>query len=268
LSIKKISGQGTIYLIGSGYSINDLSAEDKAKINEAQVRLALNKFTVFHELSGIFPNYVYFIDYHNKHAKEFIQKTIDVIKESDLKDDMTMVLHEKVKGRLYPKKNFAYKLQGLNPFNYIHFKRPRFILDYDLNIDFVKVGNFLKLSPWADSFDEDLFHYRSSLTSALNYISLKFEPCKIVLVGVDLNSSAYFYQQEIESTQMHENTRFVEQEKKVDKHFTALDFKGTNMVDNFHIVTKSLEERGFSLKSSNSDSLFAQRKICAFEPIS
>jgi len=267
LSITKVSDQGAIYLIGSGYSINELTDQDRAIINGAKVRIALNKFTVFHKKSGLRPNYTYFIDYHNKHAKEFIQRTIATIKDSELKNDMTLVLHKNVAGRLYPSKNLAYKLQALNPLNYIHFKRPRFILDYEVKVDFVKIGDFMKLSAWADSFDEELFHYRSSLTSALNYITLKFDPCKIVLVGVDLNKSAYFYQEEIEATQVHDNNKFRAEEKKADKHFTALAYKGTSMIDNFHHVTSNLYSRGFTLVSSNPNSLFAEQGICPYEAI-
>ncbi len=267
MSITKVSDQGTIYLLGSGYSINQLSPVERSVINAAQVRLALNKFTAFHEQSGIRPNYTYFIDYHNKHAKEFIQRTINTIKLTGLEKGMTLVLHKNVSGRLYRTKNLAYHLQALNPFNYIHFKRPRFILDYEVKVDFVKIGDFMKLSPWADSFDDELFHYRSSLTSALNYITLKFDPCKIVLVGVDLNKSAYFYQEEIEATQVHDNNKFRAEEKKAGKHFTALDYKGTSMIDNFHLVTASLIDRGFTLVSSNPNSLFAEQGICPYEAI-
>lgn len=257
-----------IYLLGSGYSVAELTDQEIKCINQAEVRMALNKFVVFYELSGIIPNYVYFVDFHNKHAKEFLQRVIDKVGSTKLKEDMTLVLNKKVNGRLYPSKNIQYHLQALNPFNYIHFKRPRLILDYKIDVDFVKLNpDFLAISDWSDSMNEPLFHFRSSLTSALNYITLNFDPCKIFLVGVDLNKPGYFYQKEIEQLQDNKNSRFSNEEKKAGKHFTAMNYKGTSLLDNFHIIISNLTERGFELYSTNKDSLLVQQDLCPYHPI-
>lgn len=259
-----------IFVMGCGASINKLTAQEKQHINNAQVRLAMNRFTMFYKDAGIIPTHIYFIDFHTKTAAGYIQSCIDIVKENEELKDVTFIFSKKIKNRLYPKKTIGYHLQVLNPFNYYIIKKPRLIMDYSANIDFVKYSHYLKPAKWANNFDEKLLLFRSSLTAALNYSTIKFKPAAIKLIGVDLSNSGYFFEDKLDiSKDLVRNAQKKLREKEIEqkKHITVIDLKGTNMLDEFPYVVNSIKERGFEFYNCNKKSLLVQENYMDFKPV-
>jgi hypothetical protein len=220
-----------IVVLGSGNSINELSDEQLRIINSAKVKIAINKFSGFYKLAQITPTHVFFYDDYTKSAILFLKYIFLKLRKNGLKD-LTFIVSKKYEGYLYFNKFiylnkkyyflFMFKFKKIilklgrlivKPVNVSLFNRFKKMVGCDFqNLQFFRFSLLPKTSHtqfidiqnwknrgnfWAKSLNQKLFHYRGSLTTVLNYISILYPNSKILLIGVDFNTSGYFFDSEL-----------------------------------------------------------------------
>lgn len=264
-------------VLGCGESINDLSEEELDHINRCKVVLAVNKFAAYYKKAGIIPTHVYYVDDH-ENSNFFLQYMFDVL----LKDGLSNLhfilnkrfIHNNSTSRLvlYFKWIPLKILQGFQRVFIMKFNTPRAWLFAPLR--FLK-GFFIKtwlfrvppscaftyVKPnyegniWAKSFDEPVYHFRGSLTSAMNCISILAPGIPVKLVGTDFYGSRYFFEEALADLSFSCDGWPTEMAKKEDKHYSAIAIDNETMFDRFYEVMSGLKETGNTLCVCNPRSL-------------
>ncbi len=257
-----------LFILGSGESINSLSAKERAYINSSSVKFAQNKFTAFYKKAEIVPTHVFFVDHFSYVSINVFQYILDLCAREKLWD-MKFVVNEKMRRFFFKQKGLVYYALKYNPLSlYKGFPyRPYYHLPYPFSFDFIQASNHLVDGPWAKNLDEEMFHFRSSLTSMLNYISIVFPGYTIKLIGVDLNSSGYFFDDEIKELNMVVEDWTTTLSRKQNTHFTALEYKGTSMLDKFPFMIRELSRTQNALFNCNPDSLLVEKGLVPFKAV-
>ncbi|MEK6477778.1 hypothetical protein WJR50_09600 [Catalinimonas sp. 4WD22] len=162
----------TLFVLGSGATVNNLSTEDWDTVRNFD-SLALNFFLAHPhtptflqiELGG--PHFSYFKDLYLK--KESTFKKVPII----------ISLYEKLK-------EF--------PFHYLDYIKNPFISS-PRRFNYFSENDLREIFSWYEKFKREkdfLFHYRGSLITAIS-LGTMLNYKRIILLGIDLNSTEYFY---------------------------------------------------------------------------
>ena len=107
--------------------------------------------------------------------------------------------------------------------------------------------NFRKSSNlnWANNKNETLFGHHGSLTSLINILCiLKFR--KILILGVDLNTSGYFYNKKNTLSKFtdHQSNR---EEKRYKIHANLIKKNNKNILTYWNLINKSIRKKNISI---------------------
>jgi len=257
-------GHRDIILLGSGRSILQLTKEDIEYIHQAECALALNKFMGFHDVVGIVPTHVYFVDCHTQ-DRLFLQHIFDLCMEKKV-SNLTFVLSKKQKWRIFHPANRRFHDRRL--LRLFWTLGGLFLVGPgDAEYIFIHRTRWLKGGKWARSLREPLFHYRSSLTDALNYLSILYPNRKIKLVGVDLNSPTYFFDNQLKELDFDTSdwTTATTREKSI--HCSLTDYKGTNLMKKLDFVLGELGKSGNRVVSCNPHSVLVEKGLVSYVPV-
>lgn len=257
--------ESDIFVLGSGESVSELSDAEIDHINRATCRLAMNKFMAFYKLARILPTHVFYVDYYNEGCGDFLQHIFDVCIQ-DKRADLVFVLNKLVESQIVLSRT-ARLLRSLRAVVRRQSGERLYLAPRNCSYEFITHTDWLTGGQWATSLSEPLFHYRASLTSVLNYLSIRFPATTIKLVGVDLNSPRYFFHHQLRELPFYQEdwTGPITAEKGV--HFTALEYQGTNMFDQFNYILESLRTTGNKLVNCNPRSLFVEKAILPYAPV-
>lgn len=280
-----MSKHSEVFVLGSGTSISQLTDSEIQHINQAKCRLAINKFMAFYKEAKILPTHVYFVDKHEQ-CNRFLQHIFDVCIADGLKD-VTFVVNKELEKNI----TFYNAYKAISPFlEAVSFRQKRtlrqrlgivyrllrgryqktmYLVPRHCCFEFVNVdqSKWLEGGSWATNLQEPLFHFRTSLTSALNYISIVYPNTVIKFVGVDLNCGEYFFQKEIDAltfTWQDWTTQIV---KEAGQHFAVQEYKGRTLFDKFDFVCESLGNSGNELVSCNPNSLLVEKGFMPYRPV-
>lgn len=252
-----------VIILGSGMSILDLSETEIDYINQCPVVIAVNKFMAFYKKANIVPTHVYYVDAYQASVILFLKYIFDVCRKDKL-ENLTFILgkhlnHKRVfSNSLYFHLKQQYlKLKKINDPNF-------FLVPKNCHFEFVSHQDWLDGNEWSNSLENPLFHYRGSLSTVLNYVSIKYPNHPIKLVGVDFNSPGYFFQEELEKLDFawQDWTTPVTKEEKV--HFSAIPYEGTTIFDKFDFILDNLKRSGNEIFSCNSNSLLVTKKLVKY----
>ncbi len=269
-----------IIILGSGSSISELNKEQLDYINRCKVVIAMNKFMAFYKEAKILPTHIYFVDRH-ENSLNFLKYIFQVCKDDNV-ENLTFILHKDLKYRIYNNVlklfvdflfYFAYnvKLLLLQPekknFKELFTSAFYFKVKTNYKYHFITVNKWLEGGAWSNKLSQELFHFRGSLTTVLNYISICFPKRKVVLVGNDFNGSEYFFQKELNALDIEwqDYTTAIVQESGI--HFSFLDFKGKKITDCFPFILNNLAQSGNKLICINKDSLLVSEANVSYEPL-
>ena len=270
-----------VIVLGSGCSILNLSQSEIDYINNCEVIVAINKFMAFYQKSKILPTHVYFVDAYDTSTVRFIQHIFDVCRHDKL-ENLNFILNQEVlnfpltgqrfcatKLAFYIKKKYLELEQSLHDilFHEEKINSNLFLVPQNCSFEFISHEHWLDGNQWSDTLKKPLFHYRGSLSTVLNYISIKYPNYPIKLVGVDFNSPSYFFQEELEKLNFawQDWTTEITQEKKT--HFSAIPYEGTTIFDKFDFMLAKLKETGNELYSCNSQSLLVEKGLTKYKNV-
>jgi hypothetical protein len=257
-----------VIVLGSGMSILELSQQEINYINSCEVIIAVNKFMAFYQKSKIVPTHIYYVDAYQRSVQIFLQHIFNICRKNKLKG-LTFILNKNI-SRYSTSNVYLYLyLKYLNLKNVYRKIRygsiNSFLLPKNCYCDFITHQDWLKYdNTWATSLNEPLFHYRGSLSTVLNYISIKYPNRSIRLVGVDFNSPQYFFQQELEELELDWQDWTTPIVKEKGMHFSAVNYQGTTIFDKFGFILEQLSASGNSVYSCNSKSLLVEKGLVQY----
>lgn len=257
-----------VVVLGSGYSVNSLPSELVEWINNCKARIAVNKFGYFFDKTIIKPTDLYFHDWKDDTAQFFLRESMK--KLSSLGEIKLYLSHRlrkyifknrvkyKIHLAIYFSSHFLIKLfrKFLKPlsakyFNllkdYIERRFPFRPLLYKnkKRIRFIKIKDlFSEDNKWSETYEKALYHFRGSLTTVLNVISIEYPYSKVLLIGIDLIDKRYFFDDELKEIYLQKgvgkdwSTIYMEKEG---KHFSAIEMKGVTMLDRMNYCIDQLE---------------------------
>lgn len=276
-----------VVVLGSGKSILDLTDYERSILDSCKVKIGINKYSAFYELAGIEPTHIYFFDDHDKSAMNFLKLIFEKF-VNQCKKNKTFIVSKNYQNYLFESKIKCCFLKYRNTFiinlktNTIKFGRYffkkisiQFFNEYKRRIEglltkdsfrftqipkqstiqFIDNQNWLdRGNKWAKTIQEPLYHYRGSLSSVFNYISICFPNKKVLLVGVDLNTDEYFFENELKNVDFNTTDWTTAIVKGKKKHFSIIDFNGTKIDDELPFMIKNLKLSGnllFSVSKSS-----------------
>ena len=263
-----------VIVLGSGESCLDLSKEEISEINNAEVRIAINKFALFSDKLGINYTHVYFNDIYG------VNIYVEIIKSLSKRSDVTVITNRYLAHLTYSSiwglvvsfwADVFYRLRSFliaivrlgrpgrshelilaRPFRYYRIEK-------DLKMNVIRTAPWDdKNALWAQRLDEPLFSFRGSIMSVLNFISVKCPGSEVVCVGTDFNGSRYFYEKELEESGIDHEDHTTNEVKKQGIHYSFHDISQGKLSDAFPKVLNSLAEKGISLTCNNERSLLVK----------
>jgi hypothetical protein len=263
-----------VIILGSGLSILQLTKKEIEFINKCEFVIALNKFSAFYKIPNIRPTHIYF---HDLFGIEILIYIIKVMKKDNF-GKVTIFTNSFINNIVHYGKIDLYIKILKDLFYYRFISLLKIILKLGVNCDIHKYKllrdfNFIKIpqdfniislrltpwdsekSKWGNSLKERLFHYRGSLTTVLNIISIIAPNREICLVGTDFNGDKYFYEKELDDLGIPWKDFTYEKVKKHKIHFSFQKLNGKTMGYRFPYITQKLKESGNNLTCNNESSL-------------
>lgn len=258
-----------IVVLGSGASINNLPENLKNWANQTRATIAINKYGAFYEKAGIIPTDIYFHDFHDETSEYFFYKTINQTKNiaktyyvSPLTKNfitksffhfyylylryliiLNRSFFEKVSRKLvkpFSKKSHDSIRTYFNDSN----KQKPLLFNRHNEIFYINVHYLWDLdNTWANTLNEKLFHFRGSLTSVLNLVSIKYPKLNVLMLGVDLTTKEYFFDEELEELFNKKGLGYDWTKPFMDstgKHYSAAVDSGVTIFDRFDYVVDNL----------------------------
>jgi len=269
-------------ILGSGESILNLTQDEIKYINNCTIVIAVNKYMAFYDLIGIIPTHVYFHDITGREMFDLIlQKCLN-----DNLENITIITNPIFKLFTYKNKTYRYvnflkyfkefitsllliRIGKIVIINYIKaFKKlSTYRIPTSWKIISIRVSKWNKGGKWAKGFSEPIFHYRGSLTSALNIATIIAPKRDIYLVGNDFNGGRYFYEDHLNSTNINWKDFTYNSTKKTELHYSFQNVKGTSIIDKFPLIINKITKQGGRLFCINKESLLVKDADVHFKPL-
>ncbi len=286
-TVENSEDEDYIVVLGSGKSINDLSISQRQKINACSVKIALNKYGAFYNKSKIVPTHIFFHDDYDTASKFFLRYIIKYLRKSKIKP-LIFIVSSKNRGYFFCKSRLFYfnyvvkslkiniirnsvkclrvllKPYSLKKFNILKKKieganfpidiKRMALLPRHSKVVYIDVQPWNKRgNKWASKITEPLYHYRGSLTTVFNYISIAFPNRKVLLVGVDFNTSGYFFDEELKRLRFETSDWTTSISREHNMHFSIINYEGTKIDDEMPFMLKNLERSNNKVFSVNKE---------------
>lgn len=273
-----------VIILGSGESILELNKDEVDYINKCKIVIAVNKFMGFYKKTGIYPTHVYF---HDMSGLNFYLYILKICKEDNLKNlcfytnsyfkcltykrwfGIISFVHDILIFRLYAllvivirlgKTSNNYYAKLLRPVTYIKIHQSWKIIP-------IKVTNYKTGGDWSSSLKDTIYHFRGSLSSVINIACIEAPNQDIYLVGNDFYGPNYFYQKELEESNLKWKDYTYELVKKNGRHISFQNVDGTKISDQFPFIIENLKKSGNQLYCNNQNSLLVQNAGVQFKPL-
>lgn len=244
-----------VLVLGSGKSILNLTKSERELLNTCEVKIGINKYAAFYELAGIEPSHVYFHDDHYESSVLFFQYLIKKIKKNRLKN-ITLIVSESTAKKLIKNKIQYY----INTIIFYHKKifknkypkKKVLLIPKNYNIQTIRIENYIKkCTPWAKKKEDPLYHFKGSFSTVLNYISIFYPNKTVLLVGVDFNTSDYFFESELEKLSFETKDWTYELRKNHNKHYSVIETDGVKMDEELPFMIDELAKTNNKMLSLN-----------------
>lgn len=275
-----------VIILGSGESILNLSEDEINYINNCEYVIAVNKFAAFYKKAKIIPTHIYFHDLFGINILFYILKIL----KRDNFESITIFTNPYVKNLTYSNMlTLIYKVAiDLFYFRFLSFIKILLKLGVNCGIhkfklfrhfNFISVPKTyniiqLKLSnwnsekdSWGKSLEDRLYHYRGSLTTVFNIVSIIAPNQEICLVGNDFNGDKYFYEDELDKLGIPWKDFTYEKVKKYKIHFSFQKLNGTSMNDKIPYILSKLKETNNYVSCNNKSSLLVTNSGVTYKKI-
>jgi hypothetical protein len=261
-----VTNDEVCYILGSSDTLLELTGAERELLNASPYTLAMNKFYLFRDKVGIEPTDLVLLDFHYP-----THRVVDALLESmaGVAEPPTCYLdryYERLlyKPYLHPHFNLNQRLHLLRHHGYIPslFKRQPANLRF-VNHLFAWYGDFR----WANSLEDPLYWLHGSLVCAINLAYLIYPVRHISLVGVELNRSGHFFDEEL-ALRPDLQDRHYRSKWEQSLHVTATAEKdGKTLLDGIGWECEELRQRGVTLSSASGRSLLVEKGVLDYRPL-
>ncbi len=232
------------FILGCGRSLLELGPEEIDHINRSPFILAFNKYILFYEKIGIIPTHYLLADKGPK-AHLMFRETTRLCGKDPLRK-VQFIFSKELKRKLR-------KLPESKIFSKSSVKK---------RTTFITRTNWLKGGDWAHSLKDPIYHYRGSLSGAINITSILNPNQRIKLLGVDLANHEYFFQEEIENDSQKWGIFLERITPDATQHETVVEVSGTaGILEAFPFIEENVQKNGGELLCCNPQSLLVTQRI-------
>lgn len=263
------------YVVGCGRSLLDLSADEIAHVNRAELVLVFNKFVMFHEKVGIRPTHFYLGDVNPK-ADIYLEETLRRVTEGVL-PNLQLILSRTYQLPLLARmRHFGWVLwrcvrnAALRrwPARFRHHaalvRLSRRLRNLD-GVRYVERCPWLEEDAWAETLDEPVLHYRGSLSDCINLACILAPGAVIKLLGVDLTDHVYFFQEELEADPERWALLLKRGTPDAKEHETLIGIRGSGGIqDRIPYMREQVRRRGGELVCCNSRSYLVEHGLVPY----
>ena len=234
---------------------------------------------MYWEVAGILPKLMFQADFGSHISRIVTIETLKIIRKT--KKPILYYLNTRLKEIVLPPPNVRQRVRKLRRnyrfWNTHHYWLP---LQWDTTlIRFFDAGVDEDGFPWATSLDEPLYHYRGSLTAAIDLAAILYPQADIKLLGVDMTGYGAFYQMEplapdlpryhrYQSYEMVKQTDHDKKSRQIDAHVTAVERDGKPGVQAvIPMIRQQLQSEGRELYCCNPESLLVTEGICPYTTV-
>lgn len=181
-----------VYVFGTGKSLLDLTQTERDYLHQHPRTLALNRYYMYYEKLQILPKILFLADF-NYFADLILHSTINKLnhKGHRLPFYVNRSYLEYYRTPWYRQCAWKYRARRMLRRRY-NYKTPKTLPHYS-NLLGVPVANETPCFGWTSDLRSPLYHRRGSLSAALNLVNILYPESNVKLLGIDLSSPGYFY---------------------------------------------------------------------------
>ncbi len=226
-----------VYVLATGPSLSKITEEEK-RVIEGSLSVGMNRYLLFWEKFGIWPNFYFLGDKYVAAPSIFIGACDALLREDR---PITLLVDE----------FFRAAAPVTRPA--IFFER------WHTDTDDAR---------WATSREDKLFFWRGSLTCLVNLLCVLQVAPKIKLVGVDLNRPGSYFANEEQGRPDLADPQNLEAAR-LGVHSTAMTGRRgeAGIEAKWPYIQESARQQGVEIVCCNPDSLLVQAGVCPYEPI-
>jgi len=269
-----------VVILGSGKSILRLKAEERAFINQCDARIALNKFGAFADISGIVPTHIFFLDSYDESCRNVLQHIFARAIQQD-RSGVTFVVSNEFCGKCVAcseaQRSSLESAQYFSQLEHDPFawrtlpeftgNADCFLTPPDGILQYREHQDWLSGGPWATTSGEALFHFRGSLTSAINYATVEFPRSVIWLAGTDFTDGGYFFDDALARITYRWQDYTTEETRATSVHASVRPIAGVTLLDGFPVVVSEVENSGSVMVCANAESIFVKQGLVPHHPL-
>ncbi len=256
----------TVYILGSGASLLELSESDKRAVRRG-VSVAMNKYLLFWDLIGIWPDYHFLADIHWP-APRLYEESVAISRHGECEVHFLLAevferRYSMAPWRVAMNIPFAWRTGSGHGHLYRPWVRPR------RATWFRRVHGWDSPEAWGESLADLMYFYRGSLSVLLNLLTVLRLGRHIKLLGVDLSSPGSFYDGRLMSyLWLQDEYMRLQREGPAPVHMTAKEHLGMPGIQHkWPFIQAQVEQRGFTLHCCNPASLLVQEDLCPYAPV-
>lgn len=263
-----------VVILGSGKSILTLSDKDREFIEQCDARIAINKFGAFSDIAGIEPTHIFFLESYEQSCWNILQHIfaqtikarragVTFVVSTDLRDKC--VPCDDSRRSLLDAAGYFSQLEH-DPFFWRTLPELKgdpeaFLIPVDCHLQFRAHHDWLSGGPWATNSTETLFHFRGSLTSAINYATVEFPNAVIWLVGTDFTDGGYFFDDALDRITYPWQDWTTAETRESGVHASIRPLYNISMLDAFPVICEEVDRSGSTIHCANPQSLFVRRGL-------
>ena len=261
----------TCFILGSGSSLLTLTQQERDYVNNSEFVLAFNKYLIFSDQVGICPTH-YLLGDDGLKADLMLTETAKACKKKH--PDMSFILskhyqHGTTEYRWRKTKLRANHSQLNSASRWLKNREDDKAINYmSRTATYIERYNWLEGGEWARSMDEKIFHYRGSLSGAINIANIQHPGYDIKLLGVDLDDHAYFFQEQINANPKKWGVFLNRLTPEESQHETVANYQGSEGIQKmFPYIIEQVEQTGGKLLCCNPNSLLVKKGIVPYSSI-
>lgn len=258
-----------VYVLGTGRSLLDLTGAEREYLHQHPRTLAINRYYMYYEKLGVLPKMLLLADF-NYFADLILRSTIDKLnaKGHRLPFYVNDGYLDFYRTPWYRRRLFKQRARRMLRRRY-SYDPPRGLPGYS-DLVGISVANETPYFKWASDLQKPLYHRRGSLSSALNLINILYPGHDVKLLGIDLSSPGYFYDEAITE---ENRDQWVDDKYKYSmqagSHAAARpkNHDPVTLTDVTGWIQTEFSRQGLEVFSCNRESLLVTQKVTSYKPV-
>ena len=255
----------TVYVLGSGASLAQLSAAERAHIAK-HPSVGMNKYLLFWDIIGVFPSHFFLADIHYPALRVYEES---VARAREAGRPLHYLIDQTYRrryggGPLKRLANLPFRLGQWYAHGYWYAPE----VTAEPVTYFKRCHRWAAPQEWGESLDDLMYFYRGSLSVLLNLLTVLNLGRHIKLLGVDLNAAGSFYDEAIQQKPYLFDQYRSLQEQPGAQHVTAQTYQGMPGIQaRWDFIQGNVEQRGYTLRCCNPESLLVTEGLCPHAPV-